>query len=130
MSRVAIFCQRGEYEALHTACSVAAAAASAGKQVELYVSWWALDRVARGDLDAPRFADDDTEARFEARQFPTIRELLGHARAAGDVRLYACSASAELLGLKPQLTTENFSEILGWHAVLARTATVTERFFF
>ena len=130
MSRVAIFCQRGEYEALHTACSVAAAAASSGKQVELYVSWWALDRVVRGDLDAPRFPDDETDARFEARQFPTIRDLLRHAREAGDLRVYACSASADLLGLTPQLHTETFSEVLGWHAVLARTATVTERFFF
>jgi peroxiredoxin family protein len=115
---VLIFLHRGEYDCVHQGLSIAAAATATGRHAELYFSWWALERLAADRLDEP-----------DLRGIPTCRQLLAHLRETGLARLYACSGSLHALGLNPPAIEDRVDELVGWSAILKRTAGNGDRFF-
>ena len=130
---VAVFLHGGDYDRLHQGAAIAAAAAAADRPVELFFFWWALARLAEGGLARPDFPGrpdaDEVAHRFEARGWPTAAALLASARETGRCRVHACSASLEMLGLRPDAVEGFVDSILGWSAILARTAGVVDRFY-
>lgn len=127
---VAIFLHTGDYDRVHQGLSIAAAAAALGRRGEVYLFWWALDRLLSGRIDEPDFEGQaEVVRRFESRGLPTIRELLGHTRASGLVTLVACSGSLATLGRTPAEAEGKVDLILGWTSILGRTAGVTDRFY-
>ena len=124
---VVIFLHRGEYEAMHQGLSIAAAAVAGGRRAELYFSWWALERLAKDRLDEPDLRDD-VASEMERRQVPTLRQLLAHLKESGLARLYGCSGSLHALGLYPPDIEGRVDELVGWSAVIKRTAGLTDRF--
>ncbi len=131
-NRLLVFLHSGEYDCMHQGLSAAASAASAGRAVEVYFFWWALERLIRGDLDGPATLGDGREElaeEFVERGFPTLRELLEAARATGRVRLLACSGSLAILGHTPNAVLDKVDEVVGWASILDRTAGVVDRFY-
>ena len=128
--KLAIFLHSGDYDRVHQGLSIAVAGASAGRPVDVFFFWWALERLIADDLDAPRFGPDRTELaeEFTERWFPTLRQLVEAARSSGKVRLYACSGSLAILGRTPAAIEGKVDELVGWAAILERTAGVTDRF--
>src|SRR5215831_689528 len=53
--RVAIFLHSGEYDRVHEGLSIAASAVASAKSVDVFLSWFALERLAQGKLDDPQF---------------------------------------------------------------------------
>lgn len=130
MSAVVIFLQRGEYESMHQGLAVAAAAVAMGRSVELYFSWWALERLALDKLseaDLPGRAD--VADRLEANGAPTLSELYRHVRESKRCAAFACSGSLAALGLRPEQVETKVDQVMGWVGILQRTAGVTDRFF-
>ena len=125
---VCIFLHRGEYDAVHQGLSIAASAAAMGRKVELYFFWWALERLARGNLDEPDLERDDVNATMELRGVPTIRHLLDVVRDSGQATLFACTGSMASIGLTPPDVEPKVDLLIGWTAILQRTAGVTDRF--
>ncbi|MFI5029038.1 MAG: hypothetical protein ACHQCF_08695 [Solirubrobacterales bacterium] len=135
-NRLAIFLHSGDYDRLHQGAAIAAAGAAAGRPVEVYFFWWALERLVGGQLARPSFAHARNEAhaealvhRFEERAYPTAATLLENARRSGHCRVFACSASMEMLGIKPTTLEPMVDSILGWSAILARTEGVADRYY-
>ena len=128
--KLAIFLHSGDYDRVHQGLSIAVAGASAGRKVEVYFFWWALDRLIRDDLDVPLFGPERAELAddFTEKGFPTIRELIAAARSSGLVRLHACSGSLAILGKTAEAIEGKVDELVGWAAILERTAAVTDRF--
>lgn len=134
--RVALFLHSGEYDRLHQAASIAAAATASGRDVQVFFFWWALEELVRGGLAEPSFraglAPPDTlesaEDAFESG-YPTAAALLEVARASGRCTVYACSASAGLLGRRPDQIAEKVDQVVGWTAILSLTAGVVDRFY-
>jgi peroxiredoxin family protein len=126
--QVCIFLHRGEYDAVHQGLSIAASAVSMGREVELYFFWWALERLVRGKLDEPDLERDDVNATMELRRIPTIRQLLDVVRDSGHAKLFACSGSMASIGLLPPEVEPKVDALIGWTAILQRTAGVTDRF--
>jgi peroxiredoxin family protein len=130
MQPVCVFLQRGEYEAVHQGLSIAAAAVSMGRRVELYFFWFALERLVRGRLDEPDLEHrDDVNSTMELRQVPTCRQLLDVVRDSGHATLLACSGSMASLGLTPPDVEPKVDGLVGWTSILARTQGVSDRFF-
>jgi peroxiredoxin family protein len=125
---VCIFLHRGEYDAVHQGLSIAASAAAMGRDVELYFFWWALERLVRGKLDEPDLERDDVNATMELRGVPTLRQLLDVVRDSGQAKIFACSGSMASLGLLPPEVEPKVDALIGWTAILQRTAGVTDRF--
>jgi peroxiredoxin family protein len=130
--RLAIFLHSGDYDRVHQGISIAVSGASAGRRVDVYLFWWALDRLIREDLDAPDFGEgrEELSRDFTERGFPTVRQLLDAARASGRVRLFACSGSLAILGKTPAAVEGKVDELIGWAAILERTSSVIDRFVF
>lgn len=135
-SRVAIFLQSGEYDRVHQGLAIAAAAVASGREVHIFFFWWALDRLLRGNLGEPDF--DDPAVPIETREaaedafasgYPTIADLLDNVQKSDLCTLYACSASAGLLGTRPDRVAEKVDRIVGWSAILSLTAGITDRFY-
>jgi peroxiredoxin family protein len=127
-SPVVIFLRRGEYDALHQGLAIAAAAVSIGRPVELYFFWWALERLVRGNLDEPDLERDDVSATMELRNVPTLRQLLDVVRDSGLGTLLACTGSMAAVGLTPPDVEPKVDVLIGWTAILQRTAGVVDRF--
>ena len=126
--RVCIFFHRGEYDAVHQGLSIAAAATAVGREVELYFFWWALERLVKDRLDEPDLERDDVNATMELRGVPTLRQLLHVVRDSGLAKLYACSGSMASIGLTPPEVEPKVDSLIGWTAILQRTAGVVDRF--
>ena len=125
---VCVFLHRGEYDAVHQGLSIAAAATAMGRTVELYFFWWALERLVRGNLDEPDLERDDVNATMELRGVPTLRNLLDVVRDSGHATLFACTGSMAAIGLTPPEVEAKVHTLIGWTAILQRTAGVTDRF--
>lgn len=128
MQRVTVFFNSGAYDQVHQGLSIAASAASLGREVELYFFWWALERLVRGELDVPDVREDVADE-MERRGVPTLRELLGVVRSSGKARLFACSGSMAALGITAAQVEAPVDQVVGWTTILQRTAGVTDRFF-
>jgi peroxiredoxin family protein len=121
----------GDYERVHTGLSIAAAAVAAGRPVEVYLFWWALERFLQGRLDEPELGPgrEAVETRFESRGMPTLRALLTHVREAGGCSVYGCTGSlAALAGGAPPERVWGVDGWVGWSTILQRTAGVVDRF--
>ena len=127
---LAIFLHSGAYDRVHQGLSIAASGAALGRRVDVYFFWWALERLLTDRLDEPDFPDrEDVALRFESRGLPTLRTLLGHLRASGQVTLAACTGSLAALGRTAADAEGRVDTLLGWTAILARTAGLTDRFY-
>ncbi|MCU0701781.1 MAG: hypothetical protein SFW67_29095 [Myxococcaceae bacterium] len=130
MQPVCVFLQRGEYQAVHQGLSIAAAAVSMGRRVELYFFWFALERLVKDRLDEPDLEGrDDVNATMELRQVPTCRQLLDVVRDSGLGTVLACTGSMASLGLNPPDVEPKVDVLIGWTSILSRTQGVTDRFF-
>lgn len=125
---VCIFLHRGEYDAVHQGLSIAAAAVSMGRRVELYFFWWALERLVKDRLDEPDLERDDINATMELRGAPTLRQLLDVVRDSGLATTLACTGSMAALGLTPPDVEPRVDLLIGWTSILQRTAGVVDRF--
>ena len=127
---LAVFLHSGAYDRVHQGLSIAAAGVALGRRVDVYFFWWALERFLTDRLDDPDFPDrDDVVSRFEARGLPSLRALLDHLRRSGLVSLVGCTGSLAAIGLTPADAEGKLDTLLGWTAILARTAGVTDRFY-
>ena len=104
--------------------------------MQVFFFWWALDALVRGTLDTPSFAEgvaarETIEAAEDAFDsgYPTAAALLEVARASGHCTVYACSASAGLLGRRPDEIAGRVDQVVGWTAILGLTAGVVDRFY-
>ena len=131
LPKVAVFLHSGDYDRVHQALSIAAAAAAQGRPVELFFFWWALQRLVTDALDEPDFGPqhDDAAARFEARGAPTLRELMAHVRESGQCTLFACTASMDVAGVTPPEVEKRVDRCVGWSTILKLTEGVTDRFY-
>lgn len=120
---------------MHQGLSIAAAGVAVGRKVDLFLFWWALERLAHDKLDEADFAPPGDEARqahqdrFEARGMPTLRELLTHLRESGLCTVYACTGSLAAVGLLPPELEGRVDSLVGWTTILSLTAGVTDRFY-
>jgi peroxiredoxin family protein len=129
-NKVVVFLHGGEYDRVHQGLSIAAAAVAAGRRVEVYLFWWALERFLMDRLDEPDFTGrEDICDRFEARGMPSLRTLLEHVRESGLATVAGCTGSLGALGSESKAGDSGIDLWLGWSAILQRTAGVTDRFY-
>lgn len=130
-NRVCVFLHDGSYDRVHQGLAIAASAVASGRRADVYWFWWALERLVRDRLDEPDFGPgrEAHADRFEARGMPTLRELLAHLRESGLCSTFACSASLAALDVKPPELEGKVDQVIGWTAILQRTAGLTDRFY-
>jgi peroxiredoxin family protein len=103
---------------LHAALSLAASAASLGREAHLYLSWGALAAFCQDRMEeqpvvlADGVAREALERAVERGSLGPLRDLLSSAREIGTVRVYGCSTSALQLRLSPE-ELERLDAVMG-----------------
>lgn len=109
-----LLAQGATWEARFQVSSLAAAAAAAGRRVDLAFFFAALDAWVGGRWDDPEPAAIVRPERLAELAPPPLTSFLDDGRAAGRIRLYACSASMRLLDLDPATVQAKVDAIVGW----------------
>lgn len=124
--RLLLLCHDGGWDRLYQAASAAATAASSGWRVDLVFYFDALEKLLDGRLDEFTLSSGDVS---KARRLEETADELGTrspsqllrvARAGGNARVLACSASLGLLGRDPaEVDPGIVDEVVGWPTTIA-----------
>jgi peroxiredoxin family protein len=115
--------------------TLASAAAAAGWEVEVFFTFWGLNAIRKDMLNAPPKTSADfaeygpavTQA-MKQMNLPPWYEMLRQAKAMGNVKVYACSTTTEMFGIKDKSDLADFvDDIVGAATYLerARDAAIT-----
>ncbi len=123
MADLLILAHAGSWEMRFQVSSLAASAAAAGESVEIALFFAALDAWVGGRWDLLDPAPPVEAGRLEALGLPPLSSLLETGRGAGQIRLFACSASCRILGLDMARVQAEVDAVLGWQTFARMTAT-------
>jgi peroxiredoxin family protein len=118
--RLLLLCHDARWDRLYQAASCAAAASAQGDGVDMVFYFGALEKLIDGRLDEFTPAQEMQRFAQSSQEIGTrsVSELLSAARSAGDLRIYACSASIALLGRSVAAAKAVVDEVIGWPTVL------------
>ncbi|HEX4495336.1 MAG TPA: hypothetical protein VIE43_06695 [Thermoanaerobaculia bacterium] len=116
MADLLILAHGGSWDMRFQISALAASTAAAGERVDVALFFGALDAWARGRWDELDPAPPVAVERLEALAMPPLTGMLAEGREEGLIRLYACSASARLLGLDTARVQASVDAILGWQS--------------
>jgi len=116
MPDLLILAHGGSWDMRFQISSLAASAAAAGERVDIAMFFGALDAWARGRWDELDPRPPVSAERLESLGMPPLTEMLTAGREDGLIRLYACSASARMLGLDTAQVQAAVDALLGWQS--------------
>jgi Uncharacterized conserved protein len=105
--RMSLIVFSGTVDKLMAASILATGAAAMGMEVDLFLTTWGLEAFRKGSYLSNTKVSKDFEEyqpimleQMRAKQAPSWMENLLSAREVGDVKIYACSMTMELFGIK------------------------------
>lgn len=119
-----IFAHSGTYDKLYQTTTIALTAAAMGKDVYIFLFFWALKKLYAGQLDDPDFPQEYQEMSknvvriLREKKVPPITDMLKEAREIG-VKIIVCSAGLEYLEIEEKDHPDLVDEIWGLPKVLA-----------
>lgn len=126
--RFIIYAHNATYDKLHQVATIALTASAMGKDVVVVLLFWTIKKLAEGKLDEIDFPPEyeryhDEVARLLAeRQVPLISEMFEEGKKVGKLRLIACSAGLEYMGVDAAAVAKQVDEVMGLPAILALAA--------
>lgn len=112
--RLLILAHGGEWDRRYQVSALASSAVAAGDRVDVALFFGALEAWARGGWDRLDPAPPVEPGRLVSLDFPPLSDLLAAGREDGCLHLYACSASARILGLDPTGLQSRVDAVCGW----------------
>ena len=98
-----IIAHSGTYDKLYQVASLGLTAAVMGKDVYVFLFFWALKKFTDGTLDqadSPVGHEGESERLAQVmkeKKIPTISEMIRDAKALGNLKIIACSAQPEIM---------------------------------
>ena len=132
MKRLAVIASRGSANSLVQMATLILAAVGSELVVRVFFrdeAVWKLSKAHAHELNLSevyRGHESDVAARLAAQGLDDLPRLLGEAREVGDVRLYACSSSMAICGLRPEDLIEGV-EVRGLTAFLLEDVASADR---
>ncbi len=130
-----IFAHNATYDKLHQVATLGMTAAAMGKDVIIVLLFWTIKKLAEGRIDEVDFPPEYASAAGEVtrllkeKNVPKISEMLQDAKHVGTVRLIACSAGLEYMGVDSMAVEKNVDEVMGLPAILKLTAEAETKLF-
>lgn len=126
--RFVIFAHHASYDKLHQVATLGLTAAAMGKDVLIVLMFWTIKKLSDGRLDEVDFPPEYAAAGEEVRRLlrekkvPTITEMLQEAKLVGSLKVIACSAGLEYMGVDPEKVAKGVDDVMGLPAILSLTA--------
>jgi peroxiredoxin family protein len=124
MKSLALIVSHGSHNAMVQAFTLIMAAVSSELAVRVFFRDEAIFKITKAraheiHLSAGyRGLEQETMARLKAQRLSDLPTLMREVKTAGDVRLYACSSSMAICGVKPEDLLDEIDEIRGITAFL------------
>jgi len=116
MADLLILAHGGTWDMRFQISSLAASVAAAGERVDVALFFGALAAWVEGRWDDLDPQPPLSAERLEALDMPPLSQMLQSGREDGLIRVYACSATARLLGLDMARVQASVDAFLGWQS--------------
>jgi peroxiredoxin family protein len=116
MADLLILAHGGSWDMRFQISSLAASMAAAGDRVDVALFFGALEAWTNGRWDVLDPQPPLSAERLESFDMPPLSEMLQTGREDGLIRVYACSATARLLGLDMARVQASVDALLGWQS--------------
>jgi len=123
------------YDKLHQVATLGLTAAAMGKDVIVILLFWTIKKLAEGRIDQidfpPEYAGSAEEVArlLKDKKVPKISEMFEEAKLVGNVRIIACSAGLEYMGVDGEAVAKRVDEVMGLPAILSLTADAETKLF-
>ena len=130
-----LFAHNATYDKLHQVATLGLTAAAMGKDVIVILLFWTIKKLAEGKFDEidvpPEYAGSAEEVTrlLKAKNVPKISEMLEEAKLVGNIRIIACSAGLEYMGVDGEVVAKKVDEVMGLPAILVLTADAETKLF-
>jgi peroxiredoxin family protein len=122
--KLAIIVQGGTLDKLYCTFILASTAAAMDTEVHLYFTFWGLNMLAKGAMEKAglpatyKHLEEQMKRNLVRMKYPTPYEMLKRLKQSGMLRIYACSPSMEMFGIKREDLIPEVDEIAGAAAFL------------
>jgi peroxiredoxin family protein len=130
-----LFAHNATYDKLHQVATLGLTAAAMGKDVIVILLFWTIKKLAEGKFDQidfpPEYAGSTAEVArlLKEKKVPKISEMFEEAKLVGKVRIIACSAGLEYMGVDGEVVAKKVDEVMGLPAILVLTADAETKLF-
>lgn len=117
--RMAIIVHSGTMDRLYPVFMLTTAAGAMDVEVHLFFTFWGLEALKQGGLESARLpgvmrlGTGMMKARIKEARVPSLPELLRMSKEMGNVKIYACSTTMELMKVKEEELIPEVDDIVG-----------------
>lgn len=117
--KLAIIAHGGTVDRLYPVFILASAAAAMNMETHIYFTFWGLRMLVRGALENAempgdyKHMEDQVKERLGEMKYPTPYEMLKRLKATGTLKIYACSPTMEMMGIKEEDLIPEVDKIAG-----------------
>jgi peroxiredoxin family protein len=117
--KMAIIVHSESLDKLYTVFMLSSTGSAMDVETHLFFTFWGLNALKKGGLESaglPGFMTIDTgmmKERIRGAKVPTLTELLKMCRQMGNVKIYACSTTMEMMGVKKEDLIPDVDDIVG-----------------
>lgn len=117
--KLAIIVHSGTLDKLYCAFILGSTATSMGMETHLYFTFWGLNMLVKGALEKAglpatyKHMEEQLKRKLKEMKYPTPYELLKRMKTSGLLKIYACSPTMEMFGIKREDLIPEVDEIAG-----------------
>jgi peroxiredoxin family protein len=122
--KLAVIVHSGTLDRIYCAFILGSTATTMGMETHLYFTFWGLNVLVKGGLEKAglpatyKHMEGHMKKKLEEMNYPTLHELLKRMKASGLLKIYACSPTMEMFGVKKEDLIPEVDEIAGATAFL------------
>jgi len=122
--KLALIVHSGTLDRLYCAFILGSTATAMGMEAHLYFTFWGLNVLVKGGLEKAglpanyKKMEGQMKRKLKEMKYPTLYDLLKRMKASGLLKIYACSPTMEIFGVKKEDLIPEVDEIAGATAFL------------
>jgi len=123
--KMAIIVHSGSLDKLYPVFMLSSTGAAMDVETHLFFTFWGLMALKKGGLESAglpslmTIGTDVMKGKIRDAKVPTLTELLNMCRQMGNVKIYACSTTMEIMGVKKKDLIPEVDDIVGAATFLA-----------
>ncbi len=117
--KIAIIVHSNSLDKLYPVFMLSSTGGAMDAEVHLFFTFWGMDAIKKGGLDKAKLpgimslGTGMMKGKIKGVGIPTLKELLDMCRDTENVKLYACSTTMEMMGIKKEDLIPEVDEIVG-----------------
>jgi peroxiredoxin family protein len=117
--KLAMIVESGTLDRLYCAFILASTAVAMDIEVHIYFTFFGLNMLRKGAMEKAglpatyKHLEDDLKKRLMTMKYPTPYDMLKRLKASGLMKIYACSPTMEMFGMKREDLVPEVDEIAG-----------------